>query len=312
MKKIWSYFKEYHREEFHWGLYLSLAAFLAVMITLNYRIDLEDSIIDSYAGKEIRMLWYFLLYAGGYYATCLIYAWWKKDFSFFYQANFWWRSLFILIILSVHAAFYYHRLLGDFIPYKTRYFYMRTSAQLVSIFTILLPTYLFYYWKDRQSVGSYYGLTRKDVDIKPYVWLLAAMLPLIIGASFTEGFQSFYPTYRSNMFARHFDIPEYVPALIYELAYGWDFLSVELLFRGFMVIGMVAVIGRFSVLPMVVVYAFLHFGKPAGETISSIFGGYILGIIALYSRNIWGGVIIHMGIAWLMELAAYLQKLPQD
>lgn len=312
MKKIWNYFKEYHRAEFHWGLYLSLAAFLAMMITINYRIDLEDSIIDSYAGKEIRMLWYFLLYAGAYYTTCLIYAWWKKDFSFFRQANFWWRSLFILTILSVHAAFYYHRLIGDLIPYKTRYFYNRTSAQLVSIFTILLPTYLFYRWKDRQTVGSYYGLTRKDVDIKPYFWLLVAMLPLIIGASFTEGFQSFYPTYRSNMFARYFDIPEYVPALIYELAYGWDFLSVELLFRGFMVIGMASLLGRFSVLPMVVVYAFIHFGKPAGETISSILGGYILGIIALYSRNIWGGVIIHMGIAWLMELAAYLQKLPQN
>jgi hypothetical protein len=59
---------------------------------------------------------------------------------------------------------------------------------------------------------------------------------------------------------------------------------------------------------MVVVYAFLHFGKPAGETISSIFGGYILGILAFQSRNIFGGLIAHLGVAWGMEYFAYLQS----
>ena len=53
----------------------------------------------------------------------------------------------------------------------------------------------------------------------------------------------------------------------------------------------------------------LHFGKPLGECISSVFGGYILGVIALYSRNIWGGVVLHMGVAALMELAAFSQLL---
>jgi len=58
---------------------------------------------------------------------------------------------------------------------------------------------------------------------------------------------------------------------------------------------------------MVAAYAVLHFGKPLGESIGSIFGGYILGIIALYSRNIWGGVFVHGGIALLMEIFAFLQ-----
>jgi membrane protease YdiL (CAAX protease family) len=59
---------------------------------------------------------------------------------------------------------------------------------------------------------------------------------------------------------------------------------------------------------MVGLYVALHFGKPAGETIGSFFGGYILGVLAYKSKNIWGGIIAHMGIAWLMELFAYLQK----
>jgi hypothetical protein len=43
-----------------------------------------------------------------------------------------------------------------------------------------------------------------------------------------------------------------------------------------------------------------------GEAISSIFGGYILGIFAYSSRNIYGGLIAHLGVAWGMEYLAYL------
>ena len=59
---------------------------------------------------------------------------------------------------------------------------------------------------------------------------------------------------------------------------------------------------------MIVWYATIHFGRPLGETISSLFGGYILGVLALSTRSIWGGLFIHIGIAWLMEAAAFLQK----
>ena len=58
---------------------------------------------------------------------------------------------------------------------------------------------------------------------------------------------------------------------------------------------------------MIATYCFLHFGKPVTETLSSIIGGYILGIIALKNKNIWGGVMVHVGVAWSMELFGYLQ-----
>ncbi len=76
-----------------------------------------------------------------------------------------------------------------------------------------------------------------------------------------------------------------------------------------MVIGMANVLGRGAVMAMASVYCLLHFGKPAGEAISSIFGGYILGVVAYETRSIWGGIIVHMGIAWLMETVAYLRTL---
>ena len=102
-------------------------------------------------------------------------------------------------------------------------------------------------------------------------------------------------------------MPEYATVAIYEFCYGIGFIAVELFFRGFLVIGLVSLLGKDVILPMAATYVFLHFGKPAGEAISSFFGGYILGVIALYSGNIWGGVFVHVGIAWLMEAMAWFQ-----
>jgi hypothetical protein len=134
------------------------------------------------------------------------------------------------------------------------------------------------------------------------------MIPLIAAASFTESFQRQYPMYWSSEAHNYLGVSEKFTALTYEVAYGFDFISVEYLFRGFMVIGMASLFGRNAILMMAVAYCFLHFGKPPGEAISSIFGGYVLGVIAYETKNVWGGIMIHLGIAWGMELAAWMQK----
>jgi membrane protease YdiL (CAAX protease family) len=139
--------------------------------------------------------------------------------------------------------------------------------------------------------------------------MLLIMAPLIGFASFGSDFQEDYPSYPDTMAHQYLGVPKWVTVLFFELVYGWDFVATEWIFRGFFVIGMASVMGRRAVLPMVVTYAFLHFGKPLGETIGSIFGGYILGVIALRTGSIWGGIAIHLGVAWLMEIAAFLQRL---
>jgi len=65
---------------------------------------------------------------------------------------------------------------------------------------------------------------------------------------------------------------------------------------------MVAVLGRKAILPMVAMYVCVHFGKPLGETISSVFGGFMLGALAYQTRHIWGGVIVHILVALSMEI----------
>jgi hypothetical protein len=111
------------------------------------------------------------------------------------------------------------------------------------------------------------------------------------------------------VFARTLEIPEWVVVAAYELAYGFDFISTEYFFRGFLVIGLYRYLGPQVLLPMAASYAVLHFGKPMAEAISSLFGGYILGVIAIHHRSIWGGVVVHVGLAWMMEFAGFLMRL---
>ena len=308
MKKILNYLKVHIGEDYSLGYYLSIALFLTVCLSFNYYYDFEDSIIDSYHGKSIRILYYFLFYSFAYYSSLLIALSFKKEWNVLNAPMFWIKSITILLILALDAAFHYHEIIiNQELSFQLYYWTKKVSKNLVNIFTTILPLYVLYRFVD-QGLESFYGLTLKHFDYKTYLTLLAIMLPLLIAASFIDNFSDFYPIYKPNPAAGYLGWPEWVTAIIYELAYGWNFLTIELVFRGFMVIGMSALLGRTSVIPMVVTYCFLHFGKPEGEAISSIFGGYILGVIAYESRSIFGGVIIHIGVAWLMELLAWLQQ----
>jgi hypothetical protein len=95
----------------------------------------------------------------------------------------------------------------------------------------------------------------------------------------------------------------------YELSYGLDFVSIELFFRGFLVIALARYAGQYAILPMAAFYCTIHFGKPLGECISSFFGGLALGVIAWRTRSILGGLIVHLGLAWLMEVGGYIGNL---
>lgn len=308
MKKVIDYLKRFWQDDFTIKKYGAVFVFLVVTVSVNYYFDVEDSIIDAYQGKVIRVLWYFLLYCVSYYGTLSITSLFESEKQAFSEPDFWIKSLFCLLILSADRSFYGHISWSrEYLPSELYRYGARTFGQAYSLFTLLIPFALFYKLYDHKEAG-WYGLNLKGFDWKPYLSMLLIMVPVIAIASFEKGFVSYYPRYKPNHAADFLGVPEWVTALVYELVYGWDFMSVELTFRGFLVIGMTSLLGRKSVLPMVVTYCFLHFGKPLGEAIGSVFGGYILGVIAFYSRSIFGGVLLHVGVAWLMEIAAALQK----
>ncbi|MSP61082.1 MAG: CPBP family intramembrane metalloprotease [Myxococcales bacterium] len=130
-----------------------------------------------------------------------------------------------------------------------------------------------------------------------YVALFLAILPVIVLASYTKPFQHTYPFYK--LAARSwFDL------LAWEAMYGLSFLALEFFFRGFLLFGLRRTFGAYSIFVMTVPYCMIHFHKPVAEVTGAIFAGIILGTLAMRTRSIWCGVLIHVSVAWTMDLLA--------
>jgi len=52
----------------------------------------------------------------------------------------------------------------------------------------------------------------------------------------------------------------------------------------------------------------IHFQKPFLEALASILAGTILGMIALRTRSIFYGILIHCSVAISMDMAALIRK----
>lgn len=308
MKAFWQDLRAHLRTDFRSDLYVATALWAALLLVINFSLDLEDSYIDSFQGQPIWAVLYFGLYATAYYVSVWLWTHFHQRKDVWQNREFWLRSTFALICYSWYAGFYAHNKWSQELFNGQIYvFAYYCLHNLQSVLTIVLPLYLFYKLADPYP-SHFYGMAPKRKGLVLYLQLLALMVPLITLASFQPDFLQSYPTYRDTNANEFFNVPEWVTALVYELCYGWDFIPTELLFRGFLVIGMSRVLGHGAVLPMVVWYCSIHFGRPLGEAVSSLFGGYLLGVLALSTRSIWGGLLIHIGIAWGMEIAAFLQS----
>lgn len=313
MQQLLRNLQTYIRADFRVDLYLSTTLLLAGLITFNYTLDFEDTYIDAYRGSWQRPVCYMLLYASAYYAAMLLWTYFHRRMDIWRNHRFWLHTGFGWVFYGFYAGFYgYNDWSRHLLDGQIYIFAFYCLSNLHSVVTLVLPLLLYYWFIDRYP-SYFYGLKPKRDGLLVYATLLAMMVPVVAFASFQPSFLDFYPTYKDTMANEYLGVPEWVTALVYELAYGWDFLPTELMFRGFLLIGLARLVQKGDqtpgvVLPMVVAYASIHFGKPLGETVSSVFGGYLLGVLALYTRSIWGGLLIHLSIAWLMDGAAFLQQ----
>jgi len=314
MRIIINYLKKYLEGHFHLKLYLSVAVFLSVCTYFNYKYDFEDSILDSYTGSELKWLFMFMHMSFPFLVTCVFLYLYKIETSWVKSKEFWIKFFVGFAIISFDRQFYYFYDIIKSLPKADYYFAFKNISWGDSLLANVVPILIFYYFyeKNSDSEKHWYGLTLKKFDIKPYALLVVLVFGGMAIASFMAELNTYYPRYKHSGgvdFAAFHQIPEFISVLIYELVYGSYYISVELFFRGFLVIAFARTLGGHAVLAMVGSYVFLHFGKPLPETISSAFGGYLIGILAFYTNRIWGGVILHVALAWSMELFAWLQNL---
>lgn len=144
---------------------------------------------------------------------------------------------------------------------------------------------------------------QKPSRLLPYLLLLLLMVPLVMGAAASESFSEMYP--RAQELSRNqLTVIRWSKVAFFEICYLVDFLSIELFFRGMMVAVLSRFLGVQAILPVAFFYFSIHLGKPMPEAMGSFFGALVLGSVALQTKSVWGGWIVHAGIAMLMELLA--------
>lgn len=298
MKTIISYIKDYIISTDKKVLIIT-SIFTAVLIFLNYYYRLDERIKNN--SFVIKLSCWYVVFAFAFLIPYLFY-------TVVLRRTYTHRKHFLLLAFLAPAIFSLKMALdirfnitSD--PGWNRYWNHILYWPLLGLIIGML---LLIVWRLFDREQPLYGLRTKGVDWKPYLLMLLIMVPLIAVASTQEDFLAIYPKLQSIGGIFEDDRITWGHKLLYELSYGSDFLSIELFFRGFLVLAFIKWAGKDAILPMACFYCTIHFGKPLAECISSFFGGILLGIIVYNTRSILGGLVVHLGIAWLMELGGYI------
>lgn len=296
MKKIVSYLQAYFAS-LHKPLFLLATSFAGLAVFCNYHFDLNGQI--SRLSEPFQFTaWYSLFLPAlgfGYFLQAVL-----------LKAGLFRHKKFIALLFLAPALFAWKmsaHIQYDFVTDLFENEYWNAVVYWpIKVIVVVAMLYLLHRTFDKGR--PFYGATRKGFAPKPYVVMLLVMVPLIAAASTQKDFLAMYPRFQKIAYLLQPDRGWH--KLLYELSYGTDFFSIELFFRGFLVLAFARWAGKGAILPMAIFYCTIHFGKPLGECISSYFGGLILGVVSYQTRTILGGFLVHVGIAWLMELGGYL------
>lgn len=299
MPLLLNYLRDYVLTVDKW-LLLFCSIWIGILVAVNYLLGIEREVIAGLGSRYYQ----FAALTGLYCCAFVIPYWFVIARGVNQQAltpTFWCLLMFapLLFALKVSIANPFENLVaGVWGHYLTAVTTLPFKLLVVLIPLLVLATRL----PVQQGI---WGMTWKGVQWRPYILMMGFMLPFIVFASTQSDFLNTYPRLKQIDFILPHTEHSLIVQLLYEISYGLDFVTIELFFRGFLIFAFVRYVGAAAILPMATFYCSIHFGKPLFECISSFFGGLILGIIAYRTQSIVGGLAVHLGIAWMMEIGGY-------
>jgi membrane protease YdiL (CAAX protease family) len=306
LSSIFKYIREFYQKEFNCWYFLLILLLLAAIIYLNYWHFLERRYVASAKTRWSNFAGYYLLYFIPFAAAFFLQLLFYKDCSYYQNYWFWIILLLAPAFFSFRVNFNFHEhLLSKLWSGKELQFWLRCINWVIRVFVLLVPVIIIWFIKDRYN-QPFYGSKALD-DIRPYLIMLLIMVPVLALAATQNDFLSMYP--KAKVVHQLQSGHQSWRYIFYELCYGFDFISIEFFFRGFLILSLAKICGMHCIIPVACFYCTIHLGKPMAEAISSFWGGLLLGIISYNTGSVWGGLIVHLGIAWLMEGFGWLGAL---
>jgi membrane protease YdiL (CAAX protease family) len=133
-----------------------------------------------------------------------------------------------------------------------------------------------------------------------YALCVAVMVPVLLLVSRQPDFADYYPMYKGAG-------RSWLDFVIWEAFYLGQFFTLELFFRGF-ILRALRGFGAGAIWAMVVPYCMIHYGKPYLEACAAIAAGIVLGSLAMRTRSIYAGFLVHGTVAVLMDVLALSRR----
>lgn len=195
--------------------------------------------------------------------------------------------------------------------YSPRYswkFAFSVGYNLKAVFFFLLVPFI-WEWRSQQKQIVHFGRAKSDEVQRQVPWIgyLLILLVMAIPIYFAAGdlhFQKLYPRYKSGLMEMVSGLSYATTFSMYQVSYLVQFVAVEWFFRAFLLRHLSKNFGQNSVLLATGIYVLIHFTKPMAEAIGSLFGGFFLCFLVLRTKSIKGGLLLHFGIAIMMEIFA--------
>ncbi len=134
-----------------------------------------------------------------------------------------------------------------------------------------------------------------------HAWVYALCLFIVLGAMAVvaqqRDFLTYYPFYKASS-------RSWSDFLMWEAMYFAQFFALEFFFRGWMLSAMRRSLGVSAIFVMTLPYCMIHYGKPYLEAHAAIIAGVVLGSLAMRSRSIYAGFLVHIAVAFLMDVMA--------
>lgn len=166
-------------------------------------------------------------------------------------------------------------------------------------------------WKIIFRKDSILDMGLRVRGLKSHAWIyglcLAVVLPALFVVSRAPDFAAYYPFYK-HASRSWFDLA------CWEAMYFAQFFALEIFFRGFWLSGLRTTLGSGAIFAMCVPYCMIHFGKPYLEAAGAVVAGVALGSLAMRTRSIYSGFLVHVTVALSMDLLALANRhaLPQS
>lgn len=203
-----------------------------------------------------------------------------------------------------HSGSIFYRWFRKILPdsqYSPVYRHIYWSVACSSAYFIL-PLLTIFFNRKKMRLRDY-GLSTKGFFHHAwiYVVLFLIVLPAVIFVSYTPSFQNTYPFYHLAH-RSPFDLG------LWWVFYGMQFLFLEFFFRGYLLHGTKHALGVYSIFVSSVPYCMIHYGKPMPETLGAIIAGVALGTLSLRTQSVWSGFLIHISVAYSMDILSLWQK----